>query len=126
MAEWNHQICSICWTRLHPDNPAPLEETGEIGVCCFCGRLTNSGIVVREDPASKVLMCGGLHLTDEQIVSIWQQVLAGRGFHGDFLKSLAGAVVRADHENLPVLRSAALHFIRKYKLQSYLEGVRAK
>jgi hypothetical protein len=125
MAEWTHQICSICWTRTHADAPSPLEVSAEMGVCCFCGRLTNSGIFVRESPDSKILVCGGVHLTDEQIVSIWKEV-AGGGFHGDFLKSVADAVIRADHENLPVLRSAALHFIRKYKLQSYLEGRHAK
>lgn len=128
MVEWTHQVCSICWTRSHqPGATAPRgKESGEIGVCCFCGRLTNSGIFVQENPESKVLICGGVHLTDAQIHAIWIEVKIGRGHHGDFLRSFADAVVIADHENLPVLRSAALHFIRKYKLHSYLEASHAK
>jgi len=57
-----------------------------------------------------------LRLQDEELREIYRCALdAG---HGDFLKSFAEAVVRADHENIIYLRPAALFFIHKYGLKA--------
>ncbi len=62
MSEWTHIICDDCWDARHPINPSRRLDSGDEGVCCFCGKQTYSGIYVREDP--KNLMCKGQHETD--------------------------------------------------------------
>jgi hypothetical protein len=56
---------------------------------------------------------------DEEIKSIYTNVFLGQGKHGDFLRSFAGAVMRADRANFEVLRMPALDLISKYNLESY-------
>ena len=58
-------------------------------------------------------------ISDEDIKRIYTNVFIGQGKHGDFLRSFAGAVMRADRKNFEVLIQPALHFISKYNLESY-------
>ena len=57
----------------------------------------------------------------EKIVEVFRQVAAGRGDHGDFLKSFAESVTRADPENFELIRVPAIFLIGKYKLYRYLD-----
>ncbi|MFL6311610.1 MAG: hypothetical protein ACJ71W_05850 [Terriglobales bacterium] len=56
--------------------------------------------------------------TDDEIKAIWRDVANGVGEQGDFLRSLGSAIVLADPENFPIIRPAAIFFIRKYQLES--------
>jgi hypothetical protein len=59
---WTHSMCSNCWNKRNPGQPAKVEvrSPGAIRqVCCFCGEYHWSGIYVREDPAKT--LCKGLH-----------------------------------------------------------------
>lgn len=60
-------------------------------------------------------------LSDEQILHIFVEIMDGRGHHGDFLKSFAGAVARANDFNFRIVRLAALELIEKYQLAKYLD-----
>jgi hypothetical protein len=52
MSAWNHAICADCWDARNPDHLAGREVGGEIEHCCYCGRHTESGLYVRDDPAT--------------------------------------------------------------------------
>jgi hypothetical protein len=54
---WNHEICPECWNKRNPGSFPHQMIPADAGVCCFCGRVTWSGIYVREDPNSPALMC---------------------------------------------------------------------
>jgi len=58
---------------------------------------------------------------DEQLHYIMVEVANGRGNHGDFLRSFADAMVRADAGNLSILREAAWKLVDKYGLEKYLQ-----
>lgn len=87
---WTHRVCERCWfdgsewlersenitdrsfearsvepVGRIPDQPelyrTPVQvKDTEIGVCCFCGLLTVTGIFVRRDP--EAVMCHGEHV----------------------------------------------------------------
>lgn len=56
---WNHSQCYPCWfkkwslTRI----PARFNQGGAVKPCCFCGRLTGSGIYIRARPQSAEVPC---------------------------------------------------------------------
>lgn len=52
----------------------------------------------------------------EKIIAIWKDVANGVGNHGDFLRSFAEAMIRADDENYAILSVPSLMLIKKYKL----------
>ena len=52
----------------------------------------------------------------ESIREIYREIAAGRGDHGDFVRSFAEAIIRADDENLDLLMNSALALVRKYNL----------
>jgi hypothetical protein len=54
---WNHEICPECWDKQHPGSFPHQVIPADAGVCCFCDKVTWSGIYVREDPNSPLLMC---------------------------------------------------------------------
>jgi hypothetical protein len=56
--------------------------------------------------------------SDEQIRAIWRDIANGVASQGDFLRCLGSAIVFADPENFPIIRQAAIFFIRKYQLES--------
>ena len=58
------------------------------------------------------------YFSEDEIREVFRRVAAREPghVHGDFLTSFAEAVVRADHENFPILRPAARRFIFKYGL----------
>lgn len=60
MSNWTHAQCEACWI----ENELVTDEEGRVLIrqptrvtdvnarmCCFCGRLTISGIFRRHDPA---------------------------------------------------------------------------
>lgn len=52
--EWTHAQCDHCWTKAHPDKPAPSQAQGDGKIaCCFCGLpiWTIGTIYVRADPS---------------------------------------------------------------------------
>lgn len=53
MSAWTHDICDECWAAREPGRePFRLStEYRDVERCCFCGKQTESGIAVREDPA---------------------------------------------------------------------------
>jgi len=55
---WTHSICLICWENNQPGREPVTVKCGK-EVCCFCGRDTEDGIYIREDP--KELRCQGKH-----------------------------------------------------------------
>lgn len=61
------------------------------------------------------------HLSDGEILHVFVEVLQGRGRHGDFLKSLAEAVARADTSNFELIRPALCSVIEKYGFRNYLD-----
>lgn len=51
---WTQPCCAPCWDERNPDRPA-VTLNGPYAVweeCVYCGDTTNSGIYVREDPAT--------------------------------------------------------------------------
>jgi hypothetical protein len=50
MAEWNHARCAACWKRDNPDRTPVRVRNADPTVCCSCGRVTVSGIYVRNNP----------------------------------------------------------------------------
>jgi hypothetical protein len=51
MSNWTHAICDDCWDERYPDrNKSPRRGMGDLEMCCWCGKDTNSGIYIREDP----------------------------------------------------------------------------
>lgn len=63
-----------------------------------------------------------MKLTDEQLLHIYKAVANGRGAHGDFLKSFAETMIRADYENFAMLRVIAQFLVTKYSLAEYLDN----
>ena len=57
MSQWTHPICDDCWDELNPDRPAARTrpDYAERDRCCWCGGDTESGIYLREDPATLTL-----------------------------------------------------------------------
>lgn len=74
MSNWNHAMCDECWNWAHPGR-VPCRVTriyrfvAFLGLrcpgrppkkpCCFCGKLTRSGIYVRGNP--ETTPCHGEH-----------------------------------------------------------------
>jgi len=58
--EWTHPICTQCWYDRNGSNRKPVRiinmDSGP-KLCCFCLRLTLSGIYVRHNP--EWLRCKG-------------------------------------------------------------------
>lgn len=52
MSAWTHDICDECWHERDPERePYRLgPEYRALERCCFCGKETDSGIAIREDP----------------------------------------------------------------------------
>lgn len=65
---------------------------------------------------------GNTSLSDSELLHIYVEVADGRGGHGDFLKSFAQAVMRADHSNFSLLRAPAALIELKYGLRKYLDN----
>ena len=61
------------------------------------------------------------HLSDGEILHIFVEVSNGRGRQGDFLRSLANAIVHADTANFELIKDAACSVIEKYDLRRYLD-----
>lgn len=59
-------------------------------------------------------------LADEDVEFIFKAVVNDVGHHGDFLKSFAGAYLRADVDNRFLMKPAALVFVVKYNLIRHL------
>lgn len=59
MSMWNHAICRPCWDARDPYRTPARLKNPEPRICCYCGRSTVDGILVRDDPAW--LRCGGEH-----------------------------------------------------------------
>ncbi len=68
MSRWNHSICEECWNKRHPDRePVRIREEyrDEKPIpCCYCSRPHQSGIYVRDDPAT--LSCRGIHPSESE------------------------------------------------------------
>lgn len=50
MAQWTHNICSVCWGKQHADREPCKILTMIAETCCFCGRLNTDGIFTRYNP----------------------------------------------------------------------------
>ena len=63
---WTHTICEVCWFGREPDRfPVQIKRDDgdrEVDQCCFCNGMKVTRIYVREDPASRLLFCHGLHV----------------------------------------------------------------
>lgn len=57
MSQYTHAICEHCWSLKHP-NREPHIGRKKVETCCYCGVLTNSGILSRDDPS--IPMCKGI------------------------------------------------------------------
>lgn len=60
-------------------------------------------------------------LTDSELTHIYLKISNGRGNHGDFLRTFAEALLRADSENFQIMRKAAYAISVKYNLSVYLD-----
>ena len=49
--KWNHMICDDCWIKERGDRTPVrlLPPYRTLEMCCFCGKMTESGIYVRRD-----------------------------------------------------------------------------
>ena len=47
---WNQPICNACWTRRHPERMPVRVRERTVETCAYCGRETDSGIYVRDNP----------------------------------------------------------------------------
>lgn len=54
-----HPCCDACWAETHFGNVPSRAVSLTQETCCFCRRLTNSGIFVQADPDE--LKCYDLH-----------------------------------------------------------------
>jgi hypothetical protein len=61
-------------------------------------------------------------ITDKELMHIYLEIAGGRGNHGGFLVAFAQAYIRADDQNLFILRSAAVTLAAKYHLVDYLDN----
>jgi hypothetical protein len=50
MSRWTHSICERCWLVREGLRPPLRLNLAESETCCFCGKPTQEGIYVREDP----------------------------------------------------------------------------
>lgn len=52
MSDWTQPICAACWIERGPNRDPVSVTDGSLDpeVCCYCGKLTNSGIYIRVDP----------------------------------------------------------------------------
>jgi len=57
--------------------------------------------------------------TDDQLCEVFRKIAANERQHGGFLTDFSKCFVRADPENRPLLRSAAIALANKYKLWDY-------
>jgi hypothetical protein len=60
MTLWRHNICLTCWCKLHSDREpiiVPNDEWLHQYICCFCGKLHQTGIYVRHN--GEELRCKG-------------------------------------------------------------------
>jgi len=64
-------------------------------------------------------------ITDEELLHIYVEIAGGRGNHGDFLKSFAEAIMRADYSNFAMLRMVASFLVTKYDLAKYLDNYKS-
>ena len=56
---WTHPMCEECWDERNSDRSPYAVLDADLEMCCWCGRETQSGIYVREDPER--LRCLGAH-----------------------------------------------------------------
>ncbi len=61
-SKWTHVICVECWLERNSNDPITVKG-GMRELCCYCGRSTNGGIYVRDNPND--LRCRGEHCLDE-------------------------------------------------------------
>lgn len=56
MHKFTHTICEGCWDKKNPGRQALRVSANytEAEPCCFCGKQTNAGIFVREDPQNTI------------------------------------------------------------------------
>lgn len=53
MSQWTHPICDDCWMEQNPyREPMRLKLVDEVEACCWCGKVTESGIYLRADPTT--------------------------------------------------------------------------
>lgn len=64
-----------------------------------------------------------LTITPHGLLTIFTEIVNGRGSHGSFVQAFAKAVTLADMQNLLIMRSAAEQIIDKYHLEGYLQPV---
>jgi hypothetical protein len=47
---WRHLVCGTCWLAQNGGHHVDDVGGDVVGLCCFCGRETSSGIYTRADP----------------------------------------------------------------------------
>lgn len=55
-----HTMCDACWNDRYSRDPVRLPPGPDEERCCFCGKMTWSGVFVRHDPTQ--LPCREWHL----------------------------------------------------------------
>lgn len=50
---WSHAICDECWYERNPhrDPVRIVAEFRDVEKCCYCGKVNESGIYIRSNPA---------------------------------------------------------------------------
>lgn len=52
MSTWTHVICQSCWNKRHDvREPMQMRDAPE-EQCCYCQRMNNDGLYVRENPTN--------------------------------------------------------------------------
>jgi hypothetical protein len=64
MSKWTHAVCYSCWLKRYTHKPYRLIAP-EPEPCCFCGKTTQSGIYIRENPVATP--CGGSHPQNDNL-----------------------------------------------------------
>ena len=66
MSKFTHNICYDCWNIRNPDRKAIRVSTARMNPdkCCYCGKDTNSGIYIRDNPDAPDMLCHGIHKDD--------------------------------------------------------------
>lgn len=49
---WTHCMCDECWRQNRPGEQPMRLAKHEFETCCYCGRMTDSGIYVRDYPGA--------------------------------------------------------------------------
>ena len=66
MSRFDHPSCVDCWNANHPRRAVSANTArytrGPAEVCCWCNRVTHSGIYIRLDPEN--IPCHGNHSED--------------------------------------------------------------